>query len=77
MNKSSDTFCLVSEDFKNVCAMEASYTVEKVCEMPHNVPPRYSHMPFLHNLTHLPEPICCFNFNFNTELYLKNVFIGE
>lgn len=37
MNKSSDTFCLVSVDFKNVCAMEGMYTVE-VCEMPHNVP---------------------------------------
>lgn len=70
-------FCLLSVDFKNVCVMEATYTVEEVCEMPHNVPSQYSHMPFPHNLTHLPEPICCFNFNFNTELCLKKMCLYE
>lgn len=55
--------------------MEATYIVEEVCEMPHNVPLGYPHMPLLYNLTHLSEPICHFNFNFNRELGLKNVLI--
>lgn len=37
MNKLFDIFCLVSEDFKNVCVMEVLYIVEKVCEMLYNV----------------------------------------